>query len=76
MRPNIACTRQMGFAPLKGVYSVLKHFPSNQFRLVPPTCGQRKPLGRPTRLSCSGSPRTDDLYNIAPANELGEIASR
>jgi hypothetical protein len=37
--PNTACTRQVGFAPLKRVDSVLKHFPSTQFRLVPPTCG-------------------------------------
>ena len=29
--------RQVGFAPLKGVDSVLEYFPSNQFRLIPPT---------------------------------------
>jgi hypothetical protein len=29
----------VGFAPPKGVDSVLKQIPSNQLRLVPPTCG-------------------------------------
>jgi hypothetical protein len=37
--PNNACTRQVGFAPPKGVDTVLEGFPSNQLRLVPPTCG-------------------------------------
>lgn len=37
--------RQVGFAPQKGVDSVLECFPSNQLCLVPPTCGKRKPLG-------------------------------
>jgi hypothetical protein len=34
--PNTACTRQVGFAPPKGVGSVLEQFPSNWRCLVPP----------------------------------------
>ena len=34
---NTACTRQVGFAPPKRSDSGPEHFPSNQFRLVPPT---------------------------------------
>lgn len=37
--PNTACSRQVGFAPLKGVDSMLKHFPAKQCHLVPPTRG-------------------------------------
>jgi len=47
-----ANTRQVGFAPLKGVDSVLEQIPPNQVHLVPPTCGYplrgrcRKPIAR------------------------------
>jgi len=44
LRPNTACTRQVGFAPPKGVDSVLEQIPSNQRCSVPSTYGQRKPL--------------------------------
>jgi hypothetical protein len=37
--PNIACTRQVGFVPPNGVDSMFEHFPSNQLRLISPTCG-------------------------------------
>jgi hypothetical protein len=40
-----AAQYHVGFAPQKGVDSVLECFPSNQLCLVPPTCGKRKPLG-------------------------------